>query len=225
MPDSPRIEELKRRIRLDPASIAFAALAEEYRRTGRYEEAIEICRRGLQRHASYISAHVTLGRALIETGRCDEARQELQYVLSVAPENLAAIRGLAEIHHRQRQFCDQPDVIASEMADVLARPAPPPAEPVKVRSWEPPATAAEAPAPPATVIERSIELPPAAAATPQPSPAMPETPEAEPPQASAGAPIARPAERSKDDQALRDLEAFLQAILRAREAAARTRAM
>jgi len=98
--DSPRIEELKRRVQSDPASIAFAALAEEYRRAGRFEEAIETCTNGLIRHPSYLSAHVTRGRALIEVGRLPEARTELEYVLKLAPENLAAIRGLAEIHHR-----------------------------------------------------------------------------------------------------------------------------
>lgn len=104
MADAPRIEELKRRVQSDPASIAFAALAEEYRRAGRYEEAIAVCKQGLQRHPSYISAHVTLGRALYEIGEYDEAREELEHVLRVAPENLAAIRGLAEIHHRSGQL-------------------------------------------------------------------------------------------------------------------------
>jgi tetratricopeptide (TPR) repeat protein len=98
--DSPRIEELKRRVQSDPASIAFAALAEEYRRADRFDEAIETCKAGLVRHPSYLSAHVTLGRALIEVGRLQEARAELEYVLKLAPENLAAIRGLAEIHDR-----------------------------------------------------------------------------------------------------------------------------
>src|SRR6188472_3235148 len=96
MAESPRIEELKRRVLSDPASIAFAALAEEYRRAGRFEEAIETCNTGLVRHPSYLSAHVTLGRALIEVGRLQEARTELEYVLKLAPENLAAIRGVAE---------------------------------------------------------------------------------------------------------------------------------
>ncbi len=100
MADSPRIEELKRRVHSDPASIAFAALAEEYRRAQRFEEAIETCTAGLIRHPSYLSAHVTLGRALIEVGRLEDARNELEYVLRLAPENLAAIRGLAEIHDR-----------------------------------------------------------------------------------------------------------------------------
>jgi tetratricopeptide (TPR) repeat protein len=100
MADSPRIEDLKRRIQMDPASIAFAALAEEFRRAERYQEAIETCTAGLVRHPAYLSAHVTLGRSLMEVGRLQEARQELELVLRLAPENLAAIRGLAEIHRR-----------------------------------------------------------------------------------------------------------------------------
>jgi tetratricopeptide (TPR) repeat protein len=104
MSDTPRIEELKRRVQVDPASIAFAALAEEYRRAGRFDEAIATCQAGLQRHPAYLSAHVTLGRALLELGRFDEAREELAHVLRAAPENLAAIRGLAEIHHRRGEL-------------------------------------------------------------------------------------------------------------------------
>ena len=107
MPARPRIEELKRRIERDPASIAFAALAEEYRRAGQYEDAIATSQTGLQRHPAYLSARVTLGRSLLELGRYDEARQELQHVLQVAPDNLAAIRGLAEIHHRTGEFSEQ----------------------------------------------------------------------------------------------------------------------
>jgi tetratricopeptide (TPR) repeat protein len=89
---------LERRVRQDPASIAFGALAEEYRRAGRLEEAVAACRAGLERHPSYLSARVTLGRALQELGQPAEAREEFQYVLSLAPDNLAAIRGLAELH-------------------------------------------------------------------------------------------------------------------------------
>src|ERR1051325_898402 len=98
MTENPRIEALRRRLEKDPASIAFAQLAEEYRRGGDYEQAIAICREGLTRHPGYLSAQVTLGRALIELGQFDDARKELEAVLSVAPDNLAAIRALAGIH-------------------------------------------------------------------------------------------------------------------------------
>ena len=60
MADSPRIEDLRRRIQKDPASIAFAQLAEEYRRAGQYAEAIDVCRAGLALHPGYLSARVTL---------------------------------------------------------------------------------------------------------------------------------------------------------------------
>jgi tetratricopeptide (TPR) repeat protein len=104
VPDNPRIEELRRRIQRDPASIAFAQLAEEYRRAGRFQEAVETCCAGLEHHPGYLSARVTLGRSLVETGELDHAQAELEQVLHAAPENLAALRGLAEIHHRRGEL-------------------------------------------------------------------------------------------------------------------------
>ncbi|HWF83491.1 MAG TPA: tetratricopeptide repeat protein [Vicinamibacterales bacterium] len=101
MADQSRIDDLRRRVQKDPASIAFAQLAEELRRAAQFEESIEICRAGLAIHPGYLSARVTLGRALVELNLLDDAQAELQHVLAGAPENLAAIRGLAEISHRK----------------------------------------------------------------------------------------------------------------------------
>ncbi len=99
--DNPRILELRRRVQADPASVAFAQLAEECRRAGDADEAVGICRAGLAHHPGYLSARVTLGRALIEVGRLDEAAVELTTVVQQAPNNLPAIRGLAEIHQQR----------------------------------------------------------------------------------------------------------------------------
>lgn len=106
MAETPRIEELRRRVQKDPASIAFAQLAEECRRAGQCQEAIDVCRNGLAIHPGYLSARVTLGRALLELNQLDEAHQELQVVLQSAPENLAAIRGVAEISFRRGALAD-----------------------------------------------------------------------------------------------------------------------
>jgi tetratricopeptide (TPR) repeat protein len=95
---SSRIDDLRRRVEADPASIAFAQLAEEYRRAGDYAEAIRVCRTGLERYPTYVSARVTLGRALVAVGQLDDAEAELSAALRLAPDNLAAIRALAEIH-------------------------------------------------------------------------------------------------------------------------------
>jgi tetratricopeptide (TPR) repeat protein len=99
--DSSRIDELRRRVQKDPASIAFAQLAEECRRAGQYEDAVGVCRAGLAVHPGYLSARVTLGRALVELNQLSEAQTEFEIVLKGAADNLAAIRGLAEIHDRR----------------------------------------------------------------------------------------------------------------------------
>ena len=95
--DNLRIEDLRRRVQADPASIAFAQLAEECRRAGEHEEAIRVCRNGLARYPGYHSARVTLARALLSLNRVDEARSEFDVVLQSSPDNLAAARGLDEI--------------------------------------------------------------------------------------------------------------------------------
>ena len=101
MADSPRIDELRRRIQQDPASLAFAPLGEEYRRAGRLDDAIRTCRIGLKHHPDYATARATLGRALLEKGALDDAFTELSAVLEIAPEHLGALKGLADIHTRR----------------------------------------------------------------------------------------------------------------------------
>jgi len=163
MADSARIEDLKRRVELDPASIAFAALAEEYRRAGRFDEAIETCEAGLQRHPAYLSARVTLGRSLLEIGRFDEARAALEQVLRIAPENLAAIRALADIHHRAGELPEDESYPEHELKPE-PEPAPVPAAPA-------PAPAVSSPHPPI-----SVSSAPAVEAAPVPLPPVPRTP-------------------------------------------------
>jgi tetratricopeptide (TPR) repeat protein len=104
--DSPRIQDLRRRIQEDPASLAFAPLAEELRRAGRVEEAVAVCRDGLDFHPEYLSARATLGRALLDLGRLEEAFVELTAVLRAAPEHLSALRGVADVHYRRGELAE-----------------------------------------------------------------------------------------------------------------------
>jgi uncharacterized protein HemY len=124
MSENPRIDELRRRVDKDPSSIAFAQLAEEYRRIGEYVQAVKICRDGLGRHPGYLSAQVTLGRALMELRNFDGARTELEAVLKVAPDNLAAIRALAEIHQQTGEVTETVAVPVPREAPI-AKPATP----------------------------------------------------------------------------------------------------
>jgi tetratricopeptide (TPR) repeat protein len=206
--DSQRIDDLRRRVQTDPASIAFAQLAEECRRAGHYQESVDVCRAGLELHPGYLSARVTLGRALIELNDLETALAELEHVLKSAPENLAAIRGVAEIHHRQGSLAEalaqyraalalarnDPDL--QRTVDELARQVEPPLPPASadgltfeqmqnefLQNLMPP------PAPPAPALQ--MAPPPAAQETPSPvAPPPDEAPIAAEPEPVAAAPAA-----------------------------------
>jgi tetratricopeptide (TPR) repeat protein len=72
--------------------------AEKLRRAGNPQAAIDLCRDALVRFPGHLSARVTLGWALLDIGRLKEAREEFEAVRKSAPDNFAAIRGLAQLH-------------------------------------------------------------------------------------------------------------------------------
>ncbi len=94
MPTANPLEQLRRRMQQHATPAAFAALAEEHRRAGRFDEAIAVCRDGLARYPTYVSARVTLGRALLDSGDAGTAVAELEQAVAQAPDNLAAARTL-----------------------------------------------------------------------------------------------------------------------------------
>lgn len=142
MNEHSRIADLRRRIQEDPASLVFAELAEEYRRSGNNAEAVSICRAGLVHHPDNLTARLTLGRALIELNKLDEAFGELTCVLDASPGNLPAIRALAEIyqhrgmmsealvHYRRALQLAQHDAELSEHVDRIEQATTPRAAPV-----------------------------------------------------------------------------------------------
>jgi tetratricopeptide (TPR) repeat protein len=91
-----RIDDLRKRLEKEPGSRLFAQLAEELRKAGNLDEAIAVCRDGLQKHPAYPSARMTLGRALFDKRDLAGARAELESVLKGAPDNILASRLLAE---------------------------------------------------------------------------------------------------------------------------------
>ena len=95
MADS-RLDELRRRLEKDPGSRLFAQLAEQLRKEGELEEAIGVARAGLEKHPTYPSARLTLGRALLDSGDATAARAELEAAVQGAPDNILASRLLGE---------------------------------------------------------------------------------------------------------------------------------
>lgn len=92
------IEKLREKVDKDPNSKLFVPLAEEYRKEGMADEAIEVLRKGLEIHPGYMSARVSLGKIYLEKGKMEEARIEFESVIKSIPDNLYAHKKLAEIY-------------------------------------------------------------------------------------------------------------------------------
>ncbi len=93
------IEKLERRYEEKPSQW-FAALAEEYRRAGEVDLALEIVRKGLEQRSSYVSGHVVLARCHLQQNNDGEAEQVLEQVLKLDSENIIALKVLSEIKER-----------------------------------------------------------------------------------------------------------------------------
>ena len=93
MPTTDEIRQFEARLAREPTSQAYAALAEAYRRAGRVEEAVTLCREGLARHPAYATTRLVLAKALLEQrGRRGGARAEIQRFLAGEAEHEPALR-------------------------------------------------------------------------------------------------------------------------------------
>lgn len=81
----------------NPESLAFARLADAYRKAGAPERALETVEEGLLRHPDYLSAHIVRARTLREMDRRSAASAAFRRVLELDPQNLVALRALAEL--------------------------------------------------------------------------------------------------------------------------------
>lgn len=92
------IEKLKEKVDKDPNSKLFVPLAEEYKKEGMLDEAIQVLLTGIERQPAYMSARVSLGKIYLEKGMRGEARAEFESVIKSIPDNLYAHKKLAEIY-------------------------------------------------------------------------------------------------------------------------------
>ncbi len=98
------IEKLRERVQRDPDSKLFLPLAEEYRKAGMYEEAIEVLKKGLERQPGYTSAKVALGKIYFEQGRVEDAQSVFEEVALTVPDNLFAKKKLVEIYKQKGEI-------------------------------------------------------------------------------------------------------------------------
>jgi len=95
-PPPARVDELKKRYEENPRRF-FAPLANEYRKAGDLDAAIDLCRMHLEEQPGHLSGHIVYGQALYEAGRPADARTTFEAALQLDPENLIALRHLGDI--------------------------------------------------------------------------------------------------------------------------------
>ncbi|HEX9821268.1 MAG TPA: tetratricopeptide repeat protein [Methylomirabilota bacterium] len=94
------IRRHEERLARDPESLAFAQLADLYRKAGRTGEAVTVCREGLRRWPHYTTARLILAKTLLAEGLHDAALAELTAILQTSPKDVQCHRLAAEVHRR-----------------------------------------------------------------------------------------------------------------------------
>ena len=149
-----RIRDLERRLDLDSGSRLFVSLAEEYRKVGRFKDALSALQKGLLAHPGYIAAQVALGRVYVEANQSTDAIATFTKVLAADPANLVAAKSLADIHMSRRDNLEalkkyklyraisgdrKIDAVIAELEPLVApKPPPPPRVPPPAEPLPPP---------------------------------------------------------------------------------------
>ncbi len=97
---SSEIEKLERRWQENPLGLTFAPLAEAYRKAGETARALELIEQGLTQHPNYVPAHIVRGRCYLDAQSDPQAESAFLRVTELDPENVIALKGLAELSER-----------------------------------------------------------------------------------------------------------------------------
>jgi tetratricopeptide (TPR) repeat protein len=100
------IRRHEERLARDPSSLAFAPLADAYRKSGRTREAIALCREGLGRFPEYATARLVLAKALLDDGESEAALAEVRAVLDRNAADAPAHRLAGELHRRAGRLAE-----------------------------------------------------------------------------------------------------------------------
>jgi tetratricopeptide (TPR) repeat protein len=106
MPPNSEIEKLERRWRDNPKGTVFAPYAEVLRKNGDHALARDVLKQGLERHPDHIPGNIVLGRCCLDLGEDGPAEAAFAHVLDLDPENVIALKALAEITERQGRLAE-----------------------------------------------------------------------------------------------------------------------
>ncbi|OJH40975.1 tetratricopeptide repeat protein [Cystobacter ferrugineus] len=180
----------------DPSSEAYKPLAEAYLASGRFMEAMVVCKKGVKAHPNRADPRLLLARVYQDQGKDKKALEEVLGALQAHPTDKATLRMAGALQLKTGEAdAGKANLLKAYEAD--------PTDPdtlavMQQYKVQPPVAAAPAPAPaptPAPVAAPAVQAAPAPAATPAPVAAAAPAPAAEPaPRAKApAAQAARPA--------------------------------
>ncbi len=90
------IQTYRQMLKLDRRSRVFALLAEELCAAGQWEEAAEVCKKGLLFHPDHLRSRVLLGWALMEMGEAGQSERILLNAVEDIRKNAIIFKLLSE---------------------------------------------------------------------------------------------------------------------------------
>jgi len=102
----PEIERYTQLLARDPNSLAFVPLADAYRKSGLFEEAFAVLKRGVSRRPAYLPAKIVLGKCYLDLGNYMKAESTFEEVLDDDEDNLVALNAIAEVRRHEGRFAE-----------------------------------------------------------------------------------------------------------------------
>ena len=90
----------------DPASLSFLPLGEALRRQGQVDMARRVAVRGLERHPHHPDAHDLLARIHVDAGELQQAFDEWDMALRIAPGHTGSLKGMAFVCFQQGRLAE-----------------------------------------------------------------------------------------------------------------------
>ena len=103
---SDEIRRLSEELARDPSSLVFLQLGEALRRTGQLDLGLKVAHRGLERHAHDADAHDLLARIRVDRGELQDAFDEWDMVLRLAPSHVGARKGMGYVLFKQGKLAE-----------------------------------------------------------------------------------------------------------------------
>lgn len=101
----------------NPASLVFLQLGETLRLQGQLDAAARVARSGLERHPDRPEALDLYARVLADAGNRDGARETWEHVLTIAPRHVGALKGLAYLAYRERDYDAALDMLETALSE------------------------------------------------------------------------------------------------------------